>query len=182
MLQKVSFLPVSLELSFITPSIPTWGRGSFVSQNEGSVAHAAFSAYWEGCWKRPAKHPAKGRKALPFLSSPRFQKAQKMNCKKCCPKKIFDSHSIKTGEIKSIFFNIARSLSLDFELWPLAGSCSVLAWSYHTQPQMASLRISHLSCSLLFVFFYCFCYRPFAVPQSKRARPWCSVCEGEAGI
>lgn len=104
-------------------------------------------------WWCPAKHSAKGRKALPFLSSPRFQKAQKMNCKKCCLKKIFDSRSIKTWKIKSIFFNIARSLSLEFELWPLAGSCSVLAWSYRTQPQMASLRISHLSYSLLFIFF-----------------------------
>lgn len=105
-------------------------------------------------WKCPAKHPAKGRKALPFLSSPRFQKAQKMNCKKCWLKKIFDSRSIKTWKIKSIFFNITGCLSLEFELWPLAGSRSVLAWSSHTQPQMVSLRISHLSYSLLFIFFF----------------------------
>lgn len=105
------------------------------------------------CSKCPAKHPAKGGKTLPFLSSPGFQKAQKMNCKKCCLKKIFDSCSINPWKIKSIFFNTTRSLTLEFELWPLAGLCSVLARSSRTRPQMASMRISHSSYSSLFIFF-----------------------------
>lgn len=68
-------------------------------------------------------------KRCPFCSSPRFQKAKKMNWKKFCQKKIFDSFSIKTLKIKIVVFNIARNLNLEFELWLLAVLCSVVAWS-----------------------------------------------------
>lgn len=102
--------------------------------------------------KNPAKHPIKGTKTLPVLSSPVFWKAQKMTCKTCCQmKKKNYYHFIKVWKIKNIFLSITRSLSLEFDLWPPGGLCTVLAWCYHTHPQMASLRLLH---SQLFIYIY----------------------------
>lgn len=60
-------------------------------------------------------------------------------------------HFIKVWKIKNIFLSITRSLSLEFDLWPPGGLCTVLAWCYHTHPQMASLRLLH---SQLFIYIY----------------------------
>lgn len=123
-LWEVSFPPISLE----TSSIPIWGRGSFISPNEISVAHAEYLlGSFSGSTLVPIQ--LKSRKVLPFLYSLGFQKAQKINCKKYCLKKIFDSCSIKTWKIEIIVFNIARNLNLEFELWLHVVLYSLLTWS-----------------------------------------------------
>lgn len=129
--------------------------------------------------KNPAKHPIKGTKALPVLSSPIFWKAQRMTCKACCQmKKKNYYHLIKVWKIKSIFLSIARSLSLEFDLWPPGGLCTVLAWSYHTLKWHLG---DYHTPSFSYVCFLIASVADFLQSLRASKRPWCYICEGQTG-